>query len=307
MTFSSPLNKRGVTPAKAMVAAISGYAMDGFDLLIGLYAPAISASLALSTSQAGSLVTWTLIGAVLGGIFFGHLSDRLGRIRVLTFTILMFSVFTGLCAVAQGYWDLLAYRTLAGMGLGGEFGIGGWPLPKSGPPISATAPRHGLASAGSLAFCLPPLSPSPAGYHRWRGMFAGLLPALVSFAIRRGMGSLTHLPKISRSLRRSLYGPAQDAVCRSRHLEGQYRDPHPVLGTEFWLLRPDDLDAQLSLLQLWLFTHQIRTLDGGHRRGHDFRYLVVRRAGRPFRPLEDLSALPGWRGGDGHCLRPVAG
>jgi hypothetical protein len=34
MTFSSPLNKRGVTPAKAMVAAISGYAMDGFDLLI---------------------------------------------------------------------------------------------------------------------------------------------------------------------------------------------------------------------------------------------------------------------------------
>jgi MFS family permease len=56
--------------------------------------------------------------------FFGHLSDRLGRIRVLTFTILMFSVFTGLCAVAQGYWDLLAYRTLAGMGLGGEFGIG---------------------------------------------------------------------------------------------------------------------------------------------------------------------------------------
>nr|VUD30622.1 MFS transporter, aromatic acid:H+ symporter (AAHS) family [Raoultella sp. NCTC 9187] len=40
--------------------------------------PAISASLALSTSQAGSLVTWTLIGAVLGGILFGHLSDRLG-------------------------------------------------------------------------------------------------------------------------------------------------------------------------------------------------------------------------------------
>ena len=125
MTFSSPLNKRGVTPAKAMVAAISGYAMDGFDLLIlGFMLPAISVSLALTTSQAGSLVTWTLIGAVLGGIFFGHLSDRLGRIRVLTFTILMFSVFTGLCAVAQGYWDLLAYRTLAGMGLGGEFGIG---------------------------------------------------------------------------------------------------------------------------------------------------------------------------------------
>ncbi|AUX74393.1 putative MFS transporter [Erwinia pyrifoliae DSM 12163] len=47
---------------------------------------------------------------MLGGIIFGHLSDRFGLIRVLTFTILMFSLFTGLCAVAQGYWDLLAYR-----------------------------------------------------------------------------------------------------------------------------------------------------------------------------------------------------
>src|SRR5205085_2854338 len=39
-------------------------------------------------------------------------------------TILLFAVFTGLCAFAQGYWDLLIYRTIAGLGLGGEFGIG---------------------------------------------------------------------------------------------------------------------------------------------------------------------------------------
>ncbi|VEA69723.1 putative sialic acid transporter [Serratia rubidaea] len=56
-------------------------------------------------------------------MIFGHLSDRFGRIRILTVTILMFSLFTGLCALAVGYWDLLAYRTLAGVGLGGEFGI----------------------------------------------------------------------------------------------------------------------------------------------------------------------------------------
>ena len=78
----------------------------------------------MSTGQAGSLVTWTLIGAVLGGFIFGTLSDKYGRVRVLTWTIVLFAVFTGLCAFAQGYWDLLIYRTIAGIGLGGEFGIG---------------------------------------------------------------------------------------------------------------------------------------------------------------------------------------
>ena len=81
---------------------------------------ASSADLNLTPGQAGSLGTWTLIGAVVGGFFFGAMSDRYGRIRVLTWTIVLFAVFTGLCAFAQGYWDLLVYRTIAGIGLGGD-------------------------------------------------------------------------------------------------------------------------------------------------------------------------------------------
>lgn len=189
MTTQTP--KKGATPGKAMLAAISGYAMDGFDLLIlGFMLPAISVSLALNPSQAGSLVTWTLIGAVIGGVVFGHLSDRLGRIRVLTFTILMFSIFTGLCAVAQGYWDLLAYRTLAGVGLGGEFGIGmaliaeAWPASKRNRASAWVG--IGWQLGVLLAAFITPLLLQHIG---WRGMFlVGLLPALVSFAIRRGMG-----------------------------------------------------------------------------------------------------------------------
>jgi MFS family permease len=207
----------------------------------------------------------------------------------------MFSVFTGLCAVAQGYWDLLAYRTLAGMGLGGEFGIGMaliaevWPAHKRNRASAWVG--IGWQLGVLLAAFITPLLLDIIG---WRGMFlVGLLPALVSFAIRRGMGEPDAFTKDIASPRRSRSRPSQDAVCRPRHLEGQYRHPHPLLGTEFWLLRPDDLDAQLSLLQFWLFAHQIRTLDGGHRRGDDLRHLAVRRAGRPFRPLEDLSDLPG--------------
>lgn len=183
--------KAHATPAKAMLASVTGYAMDGFDLLIlGFMLPAISSEFGLSSSQSGSLVTWTLIGAVLGGVIFGPISDRFGRIRVLTFTILMFSVFTGLCAFAQGYWDLLIYRTLAGIGLGGEFGIGmaliaeAWPAEKRNRASAYVG--MGWQLGVLLAAFLTPLLLDVIG---WRGMFlVGLLPALASFLIRRTMG-----------------------------------------------------------------------------------------------------------------------
>ncbi|MEM6161437.1 MFS transporter [Erwinia sp. P6884] len=189
MTLKTP--QKGATPGKAMLAAVSGYAMDGFDLLIlGFMLPAISVSLALDSSQAGSLVTWTLIGAVIGGIIFGHLSDRFGRIRVLTFTILMFSVFTGLCAIAQGYWDLLIYRTLAGVGLGGEFGIGMALIAESWPANKRNRASAWVGMGWQLGVLLAALiTPLLLNVIGWRGMFlVGLLPALVSFAIRRGLG-----------------------------------------------------------------------------------------------------------------------
>src|ERR1700749_4381006 len=107
---------------KALIGSALGYAMDGFDLLIlGFMLKLISKDLSLSPAEGAPLVPATLIGAVVGGIVFGMLSDRIGRVRVLTYTIVIFAVFTGLCGFAQGYYDLLFYRTLAGVGLGGEF------------------------------------------------------------------------------------------------------------------------------------------------------------------------------------------
>lgn len=173
---------------RALVASVLGYAMDGFDLLmLGFMLPAISADLHLGTAQAGSLVTWTLVGAVAGGIVFGLLSDRYGRVRVLSWTILLFAVFTGLCALARGYADLLVYRTIAGVGLGGEFGIGMALVAEAWPAhLRARASSYvGLGwQLGVLAAAL--LTPWLLPLIGWRGMFAvGLLPAIVSFVVRR--------------------------------------------------------------------------------------------------------------------------
>ena len=176
---------------KALVASTLGYAMDGFDLLIlGFILGPLAAGLHLSRPEAGSLVTWTLVGAVIGGLTAGALSDRYGRVRVLSWTILVFAGFTALCALAQGYWDLLVYRTIAGIGLGGEFGIGmalaaeAWPASKRARATSYV----GLGwQAGVLvaAFLTPLLLP----YIGWRGMFVvGVIPALLAFRIRRFVG-----------------------------------------------------------------------------------------------------------------------
>jgi MFS family permease len=180
---------------RALIGSALGYAMDGFDLLIlGFMLRSITADLSLSPAQGASLVTATLIGAVLGGILFGMLSDRIGRIRVLTYTIVVFAVFTGLCGLAQGYYDLLIYRTIAGLGLGGEFGIGmalvaeAWPSSMRARVSSYVGlgwQLGVLAAAVVTPFLLPVIG--------WRGMFLlGIFPAVVAYFIRKTL----HEPEV---------------------------------------------------------------------------------------------------------------
>jgi benzoate transport len=180
---------------KALAGSSLGYAMDGFDLLIlGFMLRTIASDLNLSPAQSASLVTATLIGAVIGGIGFGMLSDRLGRVRILTWTIVVFAVFTGLCAFAQGYWDLLFYRTLAGVGLGGEFGIGmalvaeAWPASKRARASSYVG--LGWQTGVLVAAIATPLLLPVIG---WRGMFAlGVFPAVAAYFIRASL----HEPEV---------------------------------------------------------------------------------------------------------------
>ena len=175
---------------KALWGSIIGYGMDGFDFLIlGFMLRAIASDLKLTQPQSASLVTATLVGAVIGGIGFGMLSDRLGRVRVLTWTIVLFAVFTGLCALAQGYLDLLLYRTVAGIGLGGEFGVGmalaaeAWPA-----SMRARASSYvGLGWQGGV-FAAAMLTPFLLPVIGWRGMFVlGIVPALAAWAIRSSL------------------------------------------------------------------------------------------------------------------------
>jgi MFS family permease len=192
-TAGSAILESNYTPTKeseankALLGSTLGYAMDGFDLLIlGFMLRVIASDLGFGPAQGATLVTATLIGAVIGGIVFGMLSDRMGRVRVLTWTILLFAVFTGMCALAQGYWDLLIYRTIAGLGLGGEFGIGMalvaevWPASKRA-RVSSYVGLGWQLGVFAAAIVTPMLLPVIG----WRGMFAiGILPAIAAYFIR---------------------------------------------------------------------------------------------------------------------------
>jgi MFS family permease len=72
-----------------------------------------------------TFATWStsifLIGWATGGLIFGMFGDRLGRVRTLTLTILLYSIFTGLSALSVSVWDFCAYRFLTGLGVGGVF------------------------------------------------------------------------------------------------------------------------------------------------------------------------------------------
>src|SRR6202453_601216 len=82
-------------------------------------------TLNLGAGQVGDIAWWYLIGEVIGALFFGHLSDKLGRKNLFTITLGVYLIGSGLTAVtpAGGHWFIFLYgtRVLAGMGIGGEY------------------------------------------------------------------------------------------------------------------------------------------------------------------------------------------
>src|SRR5881397_1819601 len=65
-----------------------------------------------------------MIGWASGGVLFGILGDRIGRVKTMVLSILFYSAFTGLSVLSTGVWDFSAYRFLTGLGVGGEFAVG---------------------------------------------------------------------------------------------------------------------------------------------------------------------------------------
>jgi MFS family permease len=94
------------------------------ELLGGVIPPPGKELKDLVATYSGWSTSIFLIGWATGGIFFGILGDRIGRVKTMMLTILMYSLCTGLSAFSIGFWDFALYRFLTGLGVGGEFAVG---------------------------------------------------------------------------------------------------------------------------------------------------------------------------------------
>lgn len=175
---------------KVLIASVTGYAMDGLDMLILSFVMAsVMSTFGLSLAEGGFVATVTLFGAVIGGYVFGILADYIGRVKVFSLTILIFSVFTGLTAFSSSLTELNIYRFLAGLGLGGEFGIGMTLVTETWPKEKRARVTGGVAIGWQLGVVLAAaVSAWVLPTYGWRAVFlVGSLPALFAAWSRYGL------------------------------------------------------------------------------------------------------------------------
>ena len=181
-----------VTPAerRSLVAGGLGWMLDAMDvMLLSMVLPYVMRELGIGPERSGLLGLLTLGSSAVGGAMFGVIADRVGRTRALMASILVYSLASGACGLSQTFWQLVAFRVILGLGMGGEWTTGAaliaetWPAEHRGKALGlmqSTWAIGEMIAAGGTFLVLPRFG--------WRAVFfAGVLPALICFWIRRAV------------------------------------------------------------------------------------------------------------------------
>jgi len=187
-----------ITPQqwRSGIAAWLGWFFDGLDMhLYTLVAAPFVMSLlhaaSISDPEVKAKSSWIqaafLVGWALGGGFFGTIGDRLGRSKTLGLTILTYAAFTGLSCFAQTWWQLMIFRFMAALGIGGEWAVGSALLSETWPskwrPWAAAVLQTGV-NIGVLLACVVAFV---LAAHLRAVFLVGILPALIVFWIRKSV------------------------------------------------------------------------------------------------------------------------
>jgi len=180
---------------RVLAAAKVGWMLDAMDFM--LYAVAVGqlkAYFEFDDATAGFLGTATLVMSGVGGLVFGYIADRFGRTRALMGTIVIFSLASLGAATSQSVLQLLFWRAVLGIGMGGEWASGAvlvsetWPAHLRNKAISIMQSGWAIGYIGAALLAAWLLGDPDLGLEGWRWLFAaGVVPAVFVLWIRRNI------------------------------------------------------------------------------------------------------------------------
>lgn len=172
----------------ALWAAFFGYMLDAMDVLLYVFAlQTLRTEFQMSYAMAGLASALTLILSAVGGIASGILSDRLGRRRLMIWSILIYSLASGGTATSHTVYELLFWRALVGIGLGAQWSAGATLVAESWDPSNRGKALSLMQSGWAFGYMLAAaITPYILANYNWRVLFlVGVLPALLTIWVRR--------------------------------------------------------------------------------------------------------------------------
>lgn len=184
----------------------SGFALENMDVLFLSFAmSSMISQLHLSGGAAGLIGSITNLGMLFGGILFGLIGDRFGRVKTFSYTIFIFAFATAAMAFANNITLIYGLRFLAGIGAGGEYGVGISLIAESFhknqigkmTSVAAIGGQIGaILAAIAAAFIIPQLG--------WHALFLlGLVPVVLTYFIRRHLHETTEFVEAKKEEKRS--------------------------------------------------------------------------------------------------------
>lgn len=173
---------------KVLISAAAGIGLENMDIMFLSFSMAsIIATFGISGTQAGWIGTITNFGMLLGGIVFGMLADKIGRVKVFSYTVIIFSVASALMFFASNIYLVYLFRFIAGIGAGGEYGACMSLVSESTPKEKLGKATSIVAIGGQIGAILAAVLASliiPA--FCWKMLYViGLFPVLMVLWIRK--------------------------------------------------------------------------------------------------------------------------
>jgi len=175
---------------QTLTAGGLGWMLDAMDVMLySLVLAFLIREFAMDTRTAGFLNSLTLLASAIGGLLFGWIADRIGRIRALMASIVLYSVASATCGFSHSIPQLAAFRFLLGLGMGGEWTAGAALIAETWRPEHRGKALGLMQSAYAIGEAIAALVVASVLPHfGWRAVFfVGVLPALLVFWIRRGV------------------------------------------------------------------------------------------------------------------------